>query len=64
MLSRAPAVALFTTVPFSLTTDALSEVGGKSASAQKLHDSYIGFRDTVATWSRISPQADLEARAG
>jgi TRAP-type mannitol/chloroaromatic compound transport system substrate-binding protein len=44
--------------------EVLSELGGKSAGAKKVHDSYVAFRDKVATWSRISTQAVLEAREG
>jgi TRAP-type mannitol/chloroaromatic compound transport system substrate-binding protein len=45
-------------------TDVLNDLAGKSAGAQKIYDSYVGFRDKVAAWSRISLQAVLEARAG
>ncbi len=44
--------------------DVLAEVAGKSASARKVHDSYMTFRDKIAAWSRISLQAVLEAREG
>jgi TRAP-type mannitol/chloroaromatic compound transport system substrate-binding protein len=44
--------------------DVLGELAGKSPGAQKVHDSYIAFRDKVAAWSRISTQAVLEARGG
>src|SRR5271155_2952535 len=44
--------------------DVLSELAGKSAAAQKVHDSYVAFRDKISTWSRISLQAVLEARQG
>ena len=44
--------------------DVLGELAGKSPGAQKVHDSYVAFRDKVAAWSRISLQAVLEAREG
>ncbi|HXQ83415.1 MAG TPA: ABC transporter substrate-binding protein, partial [Xanthobacteraceae bacterium] len=44
--------------------DVLGELAAKSAGARKVHDSYVGFRDKVAAWSRISLQAVLEAREG
>jgi len=45
-------------------SDVLSELAGKSAGAQKVHDSYVAFRGKVSAWSRISLQAVLEAREG
>jgi TRAP-type mannitol/chloroaromatic compound transport system substrate-binding protein len=42
----------------------LQEVATKSAAAQKVHASYVVFRDKIAPWSRISLQAVLEAREG
>jgi len=44
--------------------EVLNELAGKSASARKVHDSYMAFRDKVAAWSRISLQAVLAAREG
>jgi TRAP-type mannitol/chloroaromatic compound transport system substrate-binding protein len=44
--------------------DVLNDLAGKSPGAQKVHDSYVAFRDKVAAWSRISTQAVLEARGG
>jgi TRAP-type mannitol/chloroaromatic compound transport system substrate-binding protein len=44
--------------------DVLGDLAGKSLGAQKVHDSYVAFRDKVAAWSRISTQAVLEARGG
>ena len=44
--------------------DVLNDLAGKSPGAQKVHDSYVAFRDKVAAWSRISTQAMLEARGG
>jgi TRAP-type mannitol/chloroaromatic compound transport system substrate-binding protein len=48
----------------STAGDVLGELSGKSAGAQKVHASYMAFRDKVAAWSRISTQAVLQARAG
>src|ERR1700727_3037440 len=45
-------------------TDVLSELAGKSPGAQKVHDSYMAFRDKIFAWSRVSLQAVLEARQG
>jgi TRAP-type mannitol/chloroaromatic compound transport system substrate-binding protein len=44
--------------------DVLNDLAGKSPGAQKVHDSYVAFRDKVAAWSHISTQAVLEARGG
>jgi TRAP-type mannitol/chloroaromatic compound transport system substrate-binding protein len=44
--------------------DVLGDLAGKSPGAQKVHDSYVAFRDKIAAWSRISTQAVLEARGG
>jgi TRAP-type mannitol/chloroaromatic compound transport system substrate-binding protein len=44
--------------------DVLNDLAAKSPGAQKVHDSYIAFRDKVSAWSRISTQAVLEAREG
>jgi hypothetical protein len=44
--------------------DVLGDLAGKSPGAQKVHDSYVAFRDKIAAWSRISTQAMLEARGG
>ncbi len=45
-------------------SDVLNDLAGKSAGAQKIHDSYTAFRDKISIWSRISLQAVLEAREG
>ncbi len=45
-------------------TDVLGELAGKSAGAKKIHDAYMGFRDKISGWSRISLQAVLAAREG
>jgi TRAP-type mannitol/chloroaromatic compound transport system substrate-binding protein len=42
----------------------LGDVAGRSEAARKIHDSYMGFRDRTAAWSRISLRAVLEAREG
>ena len=34
--------------------DVLADLAGKSAGAQKVHDSYVAFRGKVSAWSRIS----------
>lgn len=40
----------------------LSEIAGRNALARKVHDSYVGFRDRTASWSRVSLKAVLDAR--
>jgi TRAP-type mannitol/chloroaromatic compound transport system substrate-binding protein len=45
-------------------TDVLGEVAARSGAARKVHDSYLAFRERVASWSRISLKAVLEARDG
>ena len=42
----------------------LGDVAGRSEAARKIHDSYMGFRDRTAAWSRISLRAVLEGREG
>ena len=42
----------------------LAELADRSASARKVHDSYMSFRGKISAWSRISLQAVLEAREG
>jgi TRAP-type mannitol/chloroaromatic compound transport system substrate-binding protein len=44
--------------------DVLADVAARSALARKVHDSYVGFRERTAPWSRISLRAVLEAREG
>jgi TRAP-type mannitol/chloroaromatic compound transport system substrate-binding protein len=46
----------------SCAADVLGELGERSASARKIHDSYVGFRDRIGNWSRVSLQAVLAAR--
>jgi len=43
-------------------TDILGELGERNASARKIRDSYVSFRDRIGNWSRISLQAVLAAR--
>jgi TRAP-type mannitol/chloroaromatic compound transport system substrate-binding protein len=45
-------------------TGVLADLAGKSGGARKVHDAYVGFRDKIAPWSRISLQAVLESRQG
>ncbi|HZP76330.1 MAG TPA: TRAP transporter substrate-binding protein [Pseudolabrys sp.] len=42
--------------------DVLGELAGRSDIARKIHDSYKGFGERTASWSRISIQGVLEAR--
>jgi TRAP-type mannitol/chloroaromatic compound transport system substrate-binding protein len=42
--------------------DVLGELAGRSATARKVHDSYLTFRERAGAWSRISLQAVLEGR--
>jgi TRAP-type mannitol/chloroaromatic compound transport system substrate-binding protein len=44
--------------------DVLADVGRRSETARKVHDSYLAFRERTAAWSRISLRAVLEAREG
>jgi TRAP-type mannitol/chloroaromatic compound transport system substrate-binding protein len=44
------------------STGVLADLAARSARAQKVHDSYLVFRERVAAWSRISLRAVLEAR--
>jgi TRAP-type mannitol/chloroaromatic compound transport system substrate-binding protein len=46
------------------SSDVLNDLAGKGATARKVHDAYVAFRDKIAVWSRISLQAVLEARGG
>ncbi|MGA2816816.1 MAG: TRAP transporter substrate-binding protein [Xanthobacteraceae bacterium] len=48
----------------STAADVLAELATRSVTARNVHDSYVGFRDRIAAWSRISLQAVLEAREG
>jgi TRAP-type mannitol/chloroaromatic compound transport system substrate-binding protein len=40
----------------------LADLASRGATARKVHDSYIGFRERVGAWSKISLRAVLEAR--
>ena len=42
----------------------IAELAGRNERARKVHDSYVGFRDRTAAWSRISIKAVLDARKG
>ena len=45
-----------------ISRDVLGEVGARSAAAQKVHDSYLAFRERAGAWSKISIKAVLDAR--
>jgi len=40
----------------------LGELGARSEIARRVHESYVGFRDRTAAWSRISIKGVLDAR--
>ena len=40
----------------------LAELAARNALARKVHESYVGFRDRTAGWSRVSIKAILDAR--
>ena len=42
--------------------DILAEVAARNAISRKVHDSYVGFRERTAAWSRVSLKAVLDAR--
>src|SRR5690606_5165291 len=42
--------------------DVLGDVAGRDAISRKVHDSYLAFRDSTATWSEVSIEAVLGAR--
>jgi len=48
----------------SISRDVLAELGARSAPAQKVHDSYLAFRERAGAWSKISIKAVLEGREG
>ena len=48
----------------TISGEVLGDLGGKSAVARKVHDSYVAFRERTGAWSRISLKAVLEAREG
>ena len=45
-----------------ISTDVLADLGGRNATARKVHDSYVGFRERTGAWSKISIKSVLEAR--
>jgi TRAP-type mannitol/chloroaromatic compound transport system substrate-binding protein len=45
-----------------ISTEVLNDLGGRSALARKVHDSYVAFRERTGAWSRISIKAVLDAR--
>jgi TRAP-type mannitol/chloroaromatic compound transport system substrate-binding protein len=44
--------------------DVLAELASRGATARKVHDSYLTFRERTGAWSKISLKAVLEAREG
>jgi TRAP-type mannitol/chloroaromatic compound transport system substrate-binding protein len=46
----------------TVSTDVLAELGARNATARKVHDSYVSFRERAAAWSRISIKSVLDAR--
>jgi TRAP-type mannitol/chloroaromatic compound transport system substrate-binding protein len=44
--------------------DVLAELASRGATARKVHDSYLAFRERTGAWSKISLKAVLEAREG
>jgi TRAP-type mannitol/chloroaromatic compound transport system substrate-binding protein len=44
------------------STGVLAEMASRGATARKVHDSYLAFRERVGAWSKISLRAVLEAR--
>jgi TRAP-type mannitol/chloroaromatic compound transport system substrate-binding protein len=42
--------------------DVLAELAARNALGQRIHDSYVGFRERTAAWSRISVKAVMDAR--
>lgn len=46
-----------------LSEQVVQEVAAKTPQAQKIYDSYLGFRDKVVRWQAISQQPYLAARA-
>src|SRR5262245_41397161 len=45
-------------------TAVLAELGTRSEIARRVHESYVGFRERTAAWSRISIKGVLDAREG
>lgn len=44
------------------STSVLADLASRGATARKVHDSYVAFRERVGAWSKISLRAVLEAR--
>jgi TRAP-type mannitol/chloroaromatic compound transport system substrate-binding protein len=44
------------------STGVLADMASRGATARKVHDSYLAFRERVGAWSKISLRAVLEAR--
>jgi TRAP-type mannitol/chloroaromatic compound transport system substrate-binding protein len=44
------------------STGVLADLASRGATARKVHDSYLTFRERVGAWSKISLRAVLEAR--
>jgi TRAP-type mannitol/chloroaromatic compound transport system substrate-binding protein len=45
-----------------ISGDVLNDLGGRSAAARKVHESYLSFRERAGAWSRISIKSVLDAR--
>src|SRR5205085_969911 len=43
----------------AMSRDVLGELGARSPATQKVHDSYLAFRERAGAWSRISLKAVL-----
>jgi TRAP-type mannitol/chloroaromatic compound transport system substrate-binding protein len=46
----------------AISTDVLADLGRRNATASKVHDSYVSFRERAGAWSKISIKSVLEAR--
>jgi TRAP-type mannitol/chloroaromatic compound transport system substrate-binding protein len=46
----------------AISTEVLADLGGRNATAGKVRDSYVAFRERVGAWSNISIKSVLEAR--
>ena len=42
----------------------LAELAARSDIAKRIHESYVGFRERTAPWSKISIKGVLDAREG
>jgi TRAP-type mannitol/chloroaromatic compound transport system substrate-binding protein len=42
--------------------EVLAELAGRDALSRRVHDSYVGFKESTAPWSRVSVKAMLDAR--